>query len=222
MKVSITDWGLIPYAEACERQKSFFETTLRKKENHQPTTSHLFLCEHPHVITIGQHGRLSNLLLPEKELKAKQVELYHVNRGGDITYHGPGQLVGYPILDLEEFHLGLKAYISRIEETIIRTIAAYGLKGERLPGAPGVWLGSSRSGNARKVAAIGVRSSRYVTMHGFALNVNTDLSYFKLINPCGFTDKGVTSLQKELEQTVELNEVKRLLIYQFERLLSAE
>ncbi|MDR0541061.1 MAG: lipoyl(octanoyl) transferase LipB [Dysgonamonadaceae bacterium] len=222
MQVNVIDWGLIPYAQAYERQKEFFEAALQQKAANQPVTNRLILCEHPNVITVGRHGLLSNLLFPETVLKAKQVELYPVNRGGDITYHGPGQIVGYPILDLAFFHLGLKAYIHRIEEIIIRTMAEYGLRGERLDGATGVWLDAVHPGKVRKIAAIGVRSSRYVTMHGFALNVNTDLSYFGLINPCGFKDKGVTSLQKELGREIAIKEVGQSLVRHFERLFSAE
>ncbi|MDR2805346.1 MAG: lipoyl(octanoyl) transferase LipB [Dysgonamonadaceae bacterium] len=222
MSINIVDWGLIPYASAYERQKEWFETALQQKTAQRPVTNRLILCEHPHVITVGRHGLLSNLLFPETALKAKQVELYQVDRGGDITYHGPGQLVGYPILDLEYFRLGLKTYIYRVEEAIIQTIAEYGLPGERLAGATGVWLDAALPGKARKIAAIGVRSSRYVTMHGFALNVNTDLSYFRLMNPCGFTDKGVTSLQWELGREAAMDEVKRSLIRHFKRLFSAE
>ncbi|GHV55780.1 octanoyltransferase [Bacteroidia bacterium] len=222
MQVTTIDWGLVPYSRAYEQQQEFFAIALQQKAASRPVENRFILCEHPHVITVGQHGLFSNLLFPETVLKAKQVELYHVNRGGDITYHGPGQAVGYPILDLESFHLGLKTYIHQMEEVIIQTIAEYGLQGERLNGATGVWLNSSQPGKARKIAAIGVRSSRYVTMHGFALNVNTDLSYFRLINPCGFTDKGVTSLQKELGHEVVMDEVKSSLIRHFGRLFSAE
>ncbi|GHT00017.1 octanoyltransferase [Bacteroidia bacterium] len=216
------DWGFIPYVQAYEQQKEIFEAALQNKAAHQAVGNQFILCEHPHVITVGKHGLFSNLLFPEKTLKEKQVELYHVDRGGDITYHGPGQIVGYPILDLEVFHLGLKEYIHRIEEVIIRTIAGYGIKGERLDGATGVWLDTEKPGKTRKIAAIGVRSSRYVTMHGFAFNVNTDLSYFKLINPCGFTDKGVTSLQQESGQKIDIDEIKAALRSHFDLFFSAE
>ena len=216
------DWGLIPYGEAYGRQKELFDAVLQEKMANCPPTNRFILCEHPHVITIGQHGLSANLLFPEAVLKEKQVELYRVDRGGDITYHGPGQIVGYPILDLDFFHLGLKTYIHRLEEMIIRTLAEYGLLGERLDGATGVWLDTTHPAKARKIAAIGVRSSRYVTMHGFALNINTDLSYFRLINPCGFTDKGVTSLQRELGREVALEEVKKSLLHHFNDLFCAE
>ena len=149
-------------------------------------------------MTIGKSGKDSNLLIPEETLRERGVSFYHINRGGDITYHGPGQITGYPVFDLEYWNLGLKQYIYMLEETIIRFLSLYDLKGERLEGATGVWLDPEVPGRARKICAIGVKSSRFVTMHGFALNINTDLSYFSLINPCGFTDKGVTSLAMEL------------------------
>ena len=219
---SYIDWGIIPYAAAYEKQKDFFEEALQQKMAQQPVANRLIFCEHPHVITVGRHGRFSNLLFPETVLKDKQVELFHVDRGGDITYHGPGQIVAYPILDLDFFRLGLKSYIHRLEEIIIQTIAEYGLQGERLDGATGVWLDTTHPAKARKIAAIGVRSSRYVTMHGFALNVNTDLSYFQLINPCGFTDKGVTSLQRELGCELSMEEVKKTLLRYFDDFFCAE
>jgi lipoyl(octanoyl) transferase len=171
---------------------------------------------------LGRNALSSNLLFPENVLKAKQVELYPTDRGGDVTYHGPGQIVGYPILDLEPFRMGLKTYIHTLEEAIIRTLSDYGLRGERLNGATGVWLDASLPKKVRKIAAIGVRSSQYVVMHGFALNVNTDLDYFRLIHPCGFTDKGVTSLRQERGREVLVDEVKQRLVRHFERLFSAE
>jgi lipoyl(octanoyl) transferase len=206
--MKLIEWGIIPYGEAYNRQKNIFEEALQNKALLQTVENKLILCEHFPVITIGKNGMFSNLLFPETTLKDKNVELYHVDRGGDITYHGPGQVVGYPIFDLEFFHIGLKEYISLLEEAIIQTIAEYGIKGERMEKATGVWLDKDNPLKARKIAAIGVRSSRYVTMHGFALNVNTDLSFFKLINPCGFTDKGVTSIQQELGETVDIQKIK--------------
>jgi lipoyl(octanoyl) transferase len=210
------DWGLIPYSQAYEQQKMLFEAAIQNKSANLPVENTFILCEHPHVITIGKHGLDANLLFPKKILEEKQVELFHVDRGGDVTYHGPGQIVGYPILDLDAYGLGLKEYIHRLEEVIIRTIAEYGICGTRLDDATGVWLDIDQPGRTRKICAIGVRSSRYVTMHGFALNVNTDLSYFRLINPCGFTDKGVTSLQQELGHAVAMEEVKKILLQHFE------
>ena len=208
VEIERIDWGLIPYAQAYEQQKERFDAAIQQKSKQLPVHNAIIFCEHPHVITIGKHGLLSNLLFSEKILKEKQVELYPTDRGGDITYHGPGQIVGYPVLDLEAFSIGLKEYIHCMEETIIRTLAEYGIHGERLEGATGVWLDANCPEKARKIAAIGVRSSRYVTMHGFALNVNTDLSYFQLINPCGFTDKSVTSMQRELGTKIDLEKIK--------------
>ena len=207
-ELTFIDWGVIPYYEAFEKQKVLFEATIRQKEEQKKTLSTVVFCEHPHVITIGKNGLASNLLFSEETLKEKQVELYHVNRGGDVTYHGPGQLVGYPIIDLEIFNIGLKDYIFLLEEIIIRLLDQYSIKGERLHGAAGVWLETEHPQKVRKICAIGVKSNRYVTMHGFALNVSTDLSYFGLINPCGFKDKGVTSIEKELNCKVDIEQLK--------------
>ena len=206
--LTFVDWGLIPYSEAFKEQKELFEAAIRQKSEQKEIRQTIIFCEHPHVITIGKNASDFNLLFPEDTLKEKQVELYHVDRGGDVTYHGPGQLVGYPILDLEAFRMGLRAYIFLLEEIIIRLLDQYALKGERLAGAAGVWLQPEHPHKARKIAAIGVKSSRYVTMHGFALNVSTDLSYFGLINPCGFKDKGVTSIEKELNRKIDIEQLK--------------
>ncbi len=188
----------IAYADALEYQTAAFEVLLDAKATGKKEDNQLFFCEHLPVLTIGKSGKDSNLLIPEETLREREVSFYHINRGGDITYHGPGQITGYPVFDLEYWNLGLKQYIHMLEETIIRFLSLYDLKGERLEGATGVWLDPEVPGRARKICAIGVKSSRFVTMHGFALNINTDLSYFSLINPCGFTDKGVTSLAMEL------------------------
>ena len=209
--LTFVDWGLIPYAEAFKKQKELFETAILQKSGQKETQQTVIFCEHPHVITIGKNGLMSNLLFPENMLKEKQVELYPVDRGGDVTYHGPGQLVCYPVVDLEAFGIGLKTYIFRLEEIIIRLLGLYALKGERLPGAAGVWLQAREPHKARKICAIGVKSSRYVTMHGFALNISTDLSYFGLINPCGFKDKGVTSIEKELNCRIDAGQLKNRL-----------
>ena len=205
------DWGLIPYSEAYKKQKELFETAMRQKSEQKETQQTIIFCEHPHVITVGKNASTSNLLFPEKVLKEKQVGLYPVDRGGDVTYHGPGQLVCYPVIDLEVFHIGLKSYIFLLEEIIIRLLDHYALKAERLPGATGVWLQTNQPDKVRKICAIGIKSSRYITMHGFALNVSTDLSYFQLINPCGFKDKGVTSLKKELNCKINVEELKERL-----------
>lgn len=212
---SYQDLGRIVYAKALDIQTEKFNALLAAKAKGEKGQNELLFCEHDPVLTIGKSGKDSNLLIPEARLQALGVSYYHINRGGDITYHGPGQITGYPIFDLETWHIGLKQYIYRLEETIIRFLALYGLKGERLEGATGVWLDPFVAGKARKICAIGVKSSRFVTMHGFALNINTDLNYFSLINPCGFTDKGVTSLAKELGKEQDFEEAKRQLVALF-------
>ncbi len=212
---SYQDLGRIVYAKALDIQTEKFNALLAAKAKGEKGRNELLFCEHDPVLTIGKSGKDSNLLIPEARLQALGVSYYHINRGGDITYHGPGQITGYPIFDLETWHIGLKQYIYRLEETIIRFLALYGLKGERLEGATGVWLDPFVAGKARKICAIGVKSSRFVTMHGFALNINTDLNYFSLINPCGFTDKGVTSLAKELGKEQDFEEAKCQLVALF-------
>lgn len=204
------DLGRLEYEKALECQTAAFNALLEAKAQEREGENHLFFCEHLPVLTIGKSGKDANLLIPEELLAQRGVSFYHTNRGGDITYHGPGQITGYPVLDLDLWRLGLKQYIDRLEETIIRFLVLYGIKGERLPGATGVWIDPDIPGKARKICAIGVKSSRFVTMHGFALNINTDLDYFSLINPCGFKDKGVTSLRKELggEQDFELAKIR--------------
>lgn len=192
------DLGRMDYPEALTLQTAAFEALLQAKKEGGRGENQLFFCEHFPVLTIGKSGKESNLLIPEELLRQRGVAFFHTNRGGDITYHGPGQITGYPVFDLECWQLGLKQYIHTLEEIIISFLALYGIRGERLEGATGVWIEPEVKGRARKICAIGVKSSRFVTMHGFALNINTDLSYFSLINPCGFTDKGVTSLAKEL------------------------
>ena len=209
-KVLFDDLGLRDYKETWTYQEQFFIAKVREKGNNDKnrTQNRLIFVEHNHVYTLGKSGSEQNLLLDYIQLRAKDAAFYHIDRGGDITYHGPGQLVGYPIFDLEEMGIGLKEYINLLEESVIRCIARYGLKGERLPGATGVWLDPGVQRQARKICAIGVRASRHITMHGFALNVNTDLSYFNHINPCGFTDKGVTSISKETGRAMNMSEVK--------------
>lgn len=205
------DLGRIDYTDALNIQTVAFETLLRAKKEGGKGENQLFFCEHQPVLTIGKSGKDSNLLIPEELLKQRGVSFFHTNRGGDITYHGPGQITGYPVFDLEHWNLGLKQYIHTLEEVIIRFLALYGIRGERLEGATGVWIDPEVKGRARKICAIGVKSSRFVTMHGFALNINTDLSYFSLINPCGFTDKGVTSLEKELGGKQDFEQAKQQL-----------
>ncbi len=214
-KVAFEDLGIIDYKEAWDYQEKLFSEIVDIKmenranpEQEKATPNYLLFCEHPHVYTLGKHGSEENLLANMLELQNKKATFYKINRGGDITYHGPGQIVGYPILDLDNFSPDIHQYVYNLEEAIIKTIAEYGLNGQRLKGASGVWLEPDNPVRARKICAIGIRSSRWVTMHGFAFNVHTDLSYFDLINPCGFTDKQATSMQKELDRSVGLADVK--------------
>jgi len=205
--IEYQDWGLVEYNEAWAKQESLFSAAIETKMQELPTNNYLVFCEHPHVYTLGKSGDEQNMLLNMIQLQAKNATFVHSNRGGDITYHGPGQVVGYPIFDLANFELGLKQYIFRIEEAIIQTLSLYHIPTTRLEGSTGVWLDVGTLA-CRKICAIGVRSSRYVTMHGFALNVNTQLEYFNYINPCGFIDKGVTSMEKELGAKVDMDELK--------------
>jgi len=205
------DWGLIDYKEAWDKQEEMFERKISEKINSKKDIEQDFiLCQHPHVYTLGKNGERNNLLINDEFLKKIEATYYHTNRGGDITYHGFGQIVGYPIFDIEALNLSLKSYIHTIEEMIIMTLREYSIETERLEGATGVWL-DINTPRARKICAIGVKASRYITMHGFALNVNTDLKYFQYINPCGFVDKGVTSMEKELNRKVDVEEVKEKL-----------
>ncbi|MDR3261054.1 MAG: lipoyl(octanoyl) transferase LipB [Tannerella sp.] len=204
------DLGRIAYEEALHIQTAAFEALLNAKAQGVQGENTLFFCEHQPIFTLGKNGRISNLLISEMLLKEKGISFCYTNRGGDITYHGPGQITGYPVFDLERFHVGLRQYIETLEEIVIRFLALYGLKGERLAGAAGVWL-EPETGQARKICAIGVKSSRYVTMHGFALNIQTDLAPYSLIHPCGFTTKGVTSLEKELGKSPDFEEAKKQL-----------
>lgn len=211
MDIDYQDWGNIVYEKAWEKQTELFNEIISCKTSGKPYKNHIIMCEHPHVYTLGRSGKNNNMLLGEQQLKAINAELVHIDRGGDITYHGPGQLVCYPILNLEDYKLGLKEYIYRLEEAVIRVCSAYDIQAGRMDKATGVWL-DSNSSSARKICAMGVRSSRFVTMHGLALNVNTDLRYFSYIHPCGFIDKGVTSLQNELHREFNIQEVKKLLL----------
>jgi lipoyl(octanoyl) transferase len=211
------DLGEIDYKKAWDYQEKQFrrivDAKLYNREHpgeNQPTVHHLIFCEHPHVFTLGKSGQAENLLVRDDFLQKINASFYRINRGGDITYHGPGQIVGYPIFDLEQMKLGVKEYIFKLEEAIILTLTMFGIEGERLDGATGVWI-ETQTPNARKICAIGVRVSRFVSMHGFALNVNTNLDYFNYINPCGFVDKGVTSMQKEKGETVEMESVRAVL-----------
>lgn len=216
-QVKYIDLGLIDYKEAWDYQEELFQAIIdvkranrqREKEGEalEETQSKLIFCEHPHVFTLGKSGHLSHLLVNEEQLAAKGASFYKINRGGDITYHGPGQLVGYPIFDLDNFFTDIHKYLRFLEEAVILTLEEYGIKAGRINGSTGVWLDWDNP-RARKICAMGVRSSRWVTMHGFAFNVNSDLDYFTNIIPCGITDKAVTSLDKELGKPVDMKEVQ--------------
>jgi lipoyl(octanoyl) transferase len=206
-EIKYTDLGNMEYGEAWSYQEKLFNELIDAKRSGEDKSNHLLFCEHPHVFTLGKSGQDSNLLINNLALQEKGVSFFRTNRGGDITYHGPGQIVGYPILDLEAFKLGIRTYIEMLEESIIVLLEEYGISASRLDGASGTWLDAG-SPMARKICAIGVRSSHYVTMHGFAFNVNTNLDYYNYINPCGFVDKGVTSLEKELGKKQDFDKVK--------------
>jgi len=212
-KVEFIDWGLLDYQEAWDRQERIFARTLAiKHENRMnsaqdATPNYLIFTEHPHVYTMGKSGHADYLLLDDDGLNEKKAAFYRTNRGGDITYHGPGQIVGYPILDLDNFFTDIHLYLRTLEEAVIRTCADYGVAADRFPGYTGVWL-EAESERARKICAMGVRASRWVTMHGFAFNVDTDLGYFGHIIPCGIADKSVTSLAHEIGRRPDMAEVK--------------
>jgi lipoyl(octanoyl) transferase len=221
-KVIFQDWGLIDYKEAWDKQEVLFGETVALKTlirnrlitsegdeypEYTPTPNYLVFCEHPHVYTLGKSGKPEHLLLDEKGLKEKHASYYVINRGGDITYHGPGQIVGYPILDLDNFFTDIHQYLRTLEEAVILTLADYGLYAGRYPGYTGVWFDADNE-NARKICALGVRCSRWVTMHGMAFNINPDLDYFKNIVPCGIDDKAVTSMEMELGRKIDIEDVK--------------
>lgn len=218
--ITFHDLGLKDFKETWDLQEKLFSVMMPGQQA-QEMAGHLIFVEHPHVFTLGKSGNEQNLLINEAMLKQKGAQFYHINRGGDITYHGPGQVVGYPIIRLDLFGLGIRAYIHNLEETIIRTLGRYNIIAERLEGAAGVWLDTGKP-SARKICAIGVRASHQVTMHGFAFNVNTDLDFYRYINPCGFIDKGVTSMQKELGTTIDMAELKGVLLEKFLEVFGAE
>ncbi len=227
--VELKDMGRIQYKTAWDLQLELFEQIkeLKLKNRDLPaeqqitTPNYLLLCEHNHVYTLGKSGFVENLLLNDQQLKKEGIEFYHINRGGDITYHGPGQLTGYPIFDLDNFKTDIILYLRDLEEAIIEVIAEYGLKGGRIEGLTGVWLDSTDPGKARKICAMGVHTSRWVTMHGFGLNVSTDLSYFGKIIPCGIVDKSVTSIEKEVGK-VNMEDVKKLCIEKISKIFGAK
>jgi lipoyl(octanoyl) transferase len=215
-RVIFQDLGLIDYKEAWDYQEKLFNEVVERKlanrnlpsDNQLPAHHYLLFCEHPHVYTLGRSGKEQHLLVDAEGLEKKQATFYKNNRGGDITYHGPGQIVGYPIFDLDYFFTDIHKYLRYLEEAIILTLKEYGIESGRIPQWTGVWLDADKPAKARKICAFGVRCSRWVTMHGFAFNVNTDLSYFGSIVPCGIQDKAVTSLEKELGRKLDMEEVK--------------
>jgi lipoyl(octanoyl) transferase len=226
--IELQDLGLKDYKQTWDYQETLFKSIVdtkiknRREDAGLETKNYFLIVEHPHVFTLGKSGDMSNLLVDEAQLKAKNASFYKVNRGGDITYHGPGQIVGYPILDLDNFFTDIHKYLRFLEEVIILTLAEYGLKAERSPGETGVWLDVGTP-FARKICAMGVRASRWVTMHGFALNVNADLGYFDLMIPCGIRGKAVTSLNVELgKKSIDEAEVKEKLLKHFAALFEAE
>jgi lipoyl(octanoyl) transferase len=211
-KTKFADLGLLSYAESWDYQNQLFDILLQARLNHSypQAFNHLLFVEHPHVYTLGRNGDANNLLINAEFLQKIEATYYKTDRGGDITYHGPGQLVGYPILNLEAFAKGIKDYIDKLEQAVIDALKHYHIEAGRLKGATGVWLDADTE-HARKICAIGVRTSRGISMHGFAFNVNTNLDYFRYINPCGFVDKSVTSMRKELGSPIDINGVKTVL-----------
>ena len=214
IEVELEDLGLIDYKQCWDYQTKLFDATVQLKiqnrkfpDNSISTKNHLIFCEHPHVYTLGKSGDLKNLLIDGQKRKEKNISFYKINRGGDITYHGPGQLVVYPILDLDYFFSDIHKYLRLLEETVILTLQDYGIVGQRLEGFTGVWVDDKKE-TPRKICAIGVKCSRWVTMHGIGFNINSNLDYFKHIVPCGIEDKSVTSLQKETNQEIDMEELK--------------
>lgn len=219
--VEYRDLGRMAYGACWEYQRRLFDQMLRRKGDGDGQAGYLLLVEHPAVYTLGKSGRAENLLVGEERLRELGAEFYRIDRGGDITFHGEGQLVGYPILDLERIGLGLRDYIGALEGAVIDAVARYGIEGRRIAGASGVWL-TEENRPPRKICAIGVRSSRFITMHGFALNVMTDLRRFDCINPCGFSDRGVTSIGRETGLEIRMDEVKELIVNCLEKKLNVE
>lgn len=231
-RIKFIDLGLIDYKQAWDFQEDIFKKTIdiklqnRKNEiaglTQVETENNLIFCQHPHVYTLGKSGDRKNLLINEQELAQKEAHYYEINRGGDITYHGPGQIVGYPILDLDNFFTDIHKYLRFLEEAVILTLAEYGIVSGRINGLTGVWLDYIDKKNPRKICAIGVKSSRWVTMHGFAFNVNTDIGYFNNIVPCGIDDKAVTSMKLELNRELDIKEVEKKLLNHILNLFKGE
>lgn len=218
-KVSLINWGLVDYQQAWDKQAEYFNAIVEQKINNRDkpeneitiTPNYLFLCEHPHVYTLGKSGKREHLLANDQQLSEAKAQYLETNRGGDITYHGPGQLVCYPVLDLDNFFTDIHKYMRFLEEAVILTLAHYGINGGRIAGLTGVWIDHEAQLNPRKICAMGVKTSRWVTMHGLAINVNTNLDYFKNIIPCGIDDKAVTSMEKEIGKPLDITEVGTIL-----------
>ena len=229
-KVYFENLGLLDYKEAWDYQEKIFNEIIQEKLQNRErpygdkslTPNYLLFCQHPHVYTLGKSGDPKNLLINEDSLKKRGASFYHINRGGDITYHGPGQIVGYPIIDLDNFTTDIHKYLRFLEEAIILTLQEFGIQGGRIPGLTGVWLDADQKAKARKICAIGVKTSRWVTMHGFALNVNTDLNFFNYIVPCGIDDKAVTSLSKEINGNIEISAVEEKIKRNIEKVFEME
>ena len=222
-EVTIINLGLVDYKKAWDIQEKYFKQAIDRKiairngENLPPPSNYLILCEHPNVYTIGKSGKEENLLLSSEEVKSKEASFYKINRGGDITYHGPGQLVVYPILDLDQFFTDIHKYMRYLEQAVINTLLKFGIQSSRIDGMTGVWIDSALP-SARKICAMGVKSSRWVTMHGIGFNINTNLDFFSHIVPCGIDDKAVTSMKKELGIEVDMQEVENIIIEEFKSL----
>lgn len=224
--IFLKHWGTIPYQQALDLQTEVFNNTVKTKianralpaEGQEPTNNYIFLCEHTSVYTLGKSGKEANLLWNKSQLESNHVDYFHINRGGDITYHGPGPLVAYPILDMDNFFTDIHLYLRLLEEVVIQTLAQFNIDAGRIAGLTGVWLDYKSQINPRKICAFGVKMSRWVTMHGLALNVNTDLEYFKNIIPCGIADKAVTSMKEELGRDLIMGEVENIFISKFESL----
>ncbi len=223
-EIYFKDLGLRSYKEVWDLQEVLLKQNVERKANEADrttTVNHLLFVEHPPVYTLGKSGKEEHVLINEETLKQKGIEYFHINRGGDITFHGPQQLVGYPILDLDKFKTDLGWYLRSLEQVMIDTMAEYGVRGDRSKGETGVWIDVGVKGKERKICAMGIKCSRWITMHGFAFNVNTDLSYFDFIIPCGIQNKQVTSLQKELGRAVDMNEFKEKVKRNFEKVFEA-
>ena len=220
-KIVFEDLGRKAYKDAWDYQENLLQQSVKSKSASEATSNFLLFVEHPPVYTLGKSGKKDHVLLSDSEMEDKGIEYFQINRGGDITFHGLGQIVGYPILDLENFETDIGKYLRNLEEVIILTLAEYGIKGERSKGETGVWIDAGVPGRERKICAMGVRCSRWITMHGFAFNVNTDLTYFDGIIPCGIQNKQVTSLQKELGKELDIEEVKEKLRKNFEKVFEA-